>query len=98
MTEIEIDRELMNDLLDRPLARAEGLTSVLNAFSAPPDGGAASEEISVLVQIALESAQLVTTITDGACTAAKEAVKQQFETEQEAVDYFKSFESMEAPR
>lgn len=98
MTEINIDRDLMNQLLDRPLTRTQELTTVLNGISAAPDGGAASEEISVLVQIALESAQLVTTITDGACTAAKEAVKQQFETEQEAVDYFKSFESVEAPR
>lgn len=95
MSEIAISREDMRKLLKGPESQAEKVLQQLDGFSQSADLGKATDEISVIVRIAMESAEKAAIASQAVCQIAREAVDDLAATEQSVLESLDNFSEAE---
>lgn len=86
MRAIQVDRTNMRRLLDRAESTEESFSGALETLPPFPDGGIASEQISLIVRLTLEGSATLANATAGVCQVARAAIDDLSLTEREIRD------------
>lgn len=95
MTELALDRDEMREILKKPRDRAAEILEQTNGFSMSADFGKATNKISVIVRLAIESAAKAAVTTQALCAIAGEAVDDLAETEASILEALDNFQEEE---
>lgn len=95
MTEIRLSRDEMRSLLKKPDKQAAKIIAQLNSFSGTADFGSATDKITLILRIAMESAHAASIATQAVTAIANEAVDDLAATEESVLQTLDNFSQAE---